>query len=254
MRSLNFIITLLILSSCTQIPTPSILAPSANQDIRQVSYGELPDNYQKILKDYLIKNLDNYKEAKVEFINEPEKLSIDHLGDSYTGYRICLSINVKQGEYYRGYRNHFFMIKDGEISLHLFDSGLLKIPFEYCVSRDTTNEIFIEDIPDQKEEITVDKMDDKKIIVKRDEEYRTDTIYILCDINGSEFTYLFNEKNKIFKNVDGVAEKIYEVEFNEAFIVAKSNDTEAKINRVSGKITTNNGITGSCKLLNKTKF
>ena len=40
--------------------------------------------------------------------------------------------------------------------------GLLKIPFEYCVSRDSTNEIFIEDIPDQKEEITVDKMDDKK--------------------------------------------------------------------------------------------
>ena len=254
MRSFNIIIILLLLSSCTQIPAPSILTPSSNYDTRQVSYGELPDNYQKILKDYLIKNLDNYKEAKVEFINEPEKLSIDHLGDSYTGYRICLSINVKQGEYYRGYRNHFFMIKDGGISLHLFDSGLLKIPFEYCVSRDSTNEIFIEDIPDQKEEITVDKMDDKKIITKRIEEYRTDTIYILCDINGSEFTYLFNEKNKIFKNVDGVAEKIFEVEFNEAFIVASSNDTEAKINRVSGKITTNNGTTGTCALLNKTKF
>ena len=76
MRSFNFIIILLLLSSCTQIPAPSILTPSSNYDTRQVSYGELPDNYQKILKDYLIKNLDNYKEAKVEFINEPEKLTI----------------------------------------------------------------------------------------------------------------------------------------------------------------------------------
>ena len=48
--------------------------------------------------------------------------------------------------------------------------------------------------------------------------------------------------------------KLFEVEFNEAFIVASSNDTEAKINRVSGKITTNNGTTGTCALLNKTKF
>ena len=52
--------------------------------------------------------------------------------------------------------------------------------------------------------------------------------FISCDINGSESSHTFNEKNKIFKNVDGVAEKIFEVEFNEAFIVASSNDTEAK--------------------------
>ena len=142
MRNTFSIIILILLASCSKIPTPSILAPSTNQDTRQVNYGILPDNYQKVLKDYLIDTLVNYRQAKVEFINEPEELSINHLGDNYTGYRVCLSINVKQGEYYRGYRNHFFMIKDGKVSLHLFDSGLLKIPFEYCVSRDTKNEIF----------------------------------------------------------------------------------------------------------------
>ena len=47
--------------------------------ITNVNYGSAPDNYQKILKDYLIKNLNNYKSAKVEFINEPVKLTIDHL-------------------------------------------------------------------------------------------------------------------------------------------------------------------------------
>ncbi len=61
------------------MPAPSIIAPSANQDVMQVSHGKMPDNYQKILKEYLIKNLENYKSAKVEFINDPEKLSIDHL-------------------------------------------------------------------------------------------------------------------------------------------------------------------------------
>ena len=254
MRSFYCAIFLMFLSSCTQIPAPSILAPSANQDVMQVSHGKMPDNYQKILKEYLIKNLENYKSAKVEFINDPEKLSIDHLGDTYSGYRLCLSINVKKGEYYKGYANHFFMIKDGRVSLHLFDSGLLKIPFEYCVTRDTSNEMFIDDIPDEREEITVDKMDDKKIIEKKDKKLRAGTIYILCDINGLEFTYLFNEKNKIFKSVDGVEEKNYKVEFNEAFIIASYDDTNAKINRVSGKITMNNGITGSCSLLNKTKF
>ena len=146
------------------------------------------------------------------------------------------------------------MIKDRRISLHLFDSGLLKIPFEYCVSRDTTNEMFIDDIPDQKEEISVEKMDDKKIITKRDKELKTGTTYILCDMNGSEFTYLFNEKNKIFKSVDGLVEENYMVEFNEAFIIASSNNAKAKINRVSGKITINNTIIGSCALLNKTMF
>ncbi len=254
MRNTFSIIILILLASCSKIPTPSILAPSTNQDTRQVNYGILPDNYQKVLKDYLIDTLVNYRQAKVEFINEPEELSINHLGDNYTGYRVCLSINVKQGEYYRGYRNHFFMIKDGKVSLHLFDSGLLKIPFEYCVSRDTKNEIFIDDIPDQQEEITIDKMDDKKIITKRDRDLNIDTIYILCEINGSEFTYLFNEKAKTFKSVDGIIEKTYKVEFNEAYIIASSADTTTKINRVSGTITINNEIMGKCALLNKRKF
>ena len=43
------------------------------------------------------------------------------------------------------------MINDSNINLHLYDSGLLTIPFEYCVTRDTSKEIFIEDIPDEKE-------------------------------------------------------------------------------------------------------
>ena len=140
---------LFIISACSNIPAPSLISPDENTQLQKVNYGSSPSNYQKILKDYLIKNLKNYKTAKVEFINEPSKLSIDHLGDNYSGYRVCLSINEQRGDYYIGYRNHFFMINNNSVSLHLYDSGLLTIPFEYCVTRDTTKEIFIDDIPDR---------------------------------------------------------------------------------------------------------
>ena len=146
------------------MPAPSLISPTQNNNTQSVSYGIPPDNYQKVLKDYLIKNLKDYKTAKVEFINEPAKSTIDHLGDTYPGFRVCLSINEQRGDYYIGYRNHFFMINNDDVSLHLFDSGLLTIPFEYCVTRDTTKEIFIDDIPEDKQDIMVERMDDVKIV------------------------------------------------------------------------------------------
>ena len=163
---------LFIFSSCSKIPTPSLLAPSESQNIQAVSFGDEPVNYQKILKEYLINNLRNYKTAKVEFVNSPSKMSIDHLGDNYIGYRVCLSINEKRGDFYIGYRNHFFLINNDEIDLHLFDSGLLTIPFEYCVSRNTNKEIYIDDIPDKREQISIEGMDKIKLISKNDLEYK----------------------------------------------------------------------------------
>ena len=155
---LSFIL-LLIMTSCGKIPVPSVLAPSENKNIQKVNFGEEPISYQNILKNYLIINLKNYKTAKVEFINQPTKFSIDHLGNNYSGYRVCLSVNEKQGEHYLGYRNHFFLINNNKVNLHLYDSGLLKIPFENCVSRNKNNEYFIDDIPEQIADISIESMD-----------------------------------------------------------------------------------------------
>jgi hypothetical protein len=159
MKIYLYFILLLITSSCSKIPVPSILAPSENRGIQKVSFGEEPVSYQNILKKYLITNLKNYKTAKVEFINKPSRLSVDHLGNQYSGYRVCLSINEKRGEYYTGYKNHFFLINDDKVDLHLYDSGLLIIPFEYCVSRNINNEYFIDDIPEKIDEISIEAMD-----------------------------------------------------------------------------------------------
>ena len=162
----------MLLSSCSNIPAPSLISPSENRNVQQVNFGEEPTNYQKILKDYLVNNLENSKTARIEFINVPSKISIDHLGSNYVGYRVCLSVNQKRGEHYLGYRNHFFLISNGKVSLHLYDSGLLTIPFEYCVSRNIQREIFVDQIPDTQEEVSIDAMDTIKLTSKEMIEYK----------------------------------------------------------------------------------
>jgi hypothetical protein len=183
-------------------------------------------------------------------------LSIDHLGDSYSGYRVCLSINEQRGDYYIGYRNHFFLINNNKVQLHLYDSGLLTIPFEYCVTRDTTRELFIDEIPEITDDITVEKMDDIKIVKK--ETYRdiSGNIFIICNFNNKQSTYVFNETKKMFKLINKLDEIDYEVNFNEAFIVATLSNVELSINRVNGKATLlKDSINdGKCELTDKTKF
>jgi hypothetical protein len=253
MKLVLFICLCILFVSCGKIQSPSIISPSQNLNTHNVSYGQQPDNYKQILKEYLINKLQNYKTAKVEFINEPVKLSIDHLGDTYSGYRVCLSINEQKGDYYVGYRNHFFLINQGKVRLHLFDSGLLAIPFEYCVSRDTSRQIFIDDIPDGNNDISIEKMDEVKVIEKRKND---GFIYISCLFEQDERTYIFNENKSIFKHIDRLSETQYSVKFNKAFIIANIEDAELTINRVSGNASLVSDITtkGACKLTNKTKF
>ena len=172
MKIYSFFLFLMLLSSCSNIPAPSLISPSENRNVQQVSFGEEPTNYQKILKDYLINNLENSKTARIEFINVPTKISINHLGSNYIGYRVCLSINQKRGEHYIGYRNHFFLINNNKVSLHLYDSGLLTIPFEYCVSRNIDRELYVDDIPDNKEEVSIEGMDNIKLTSKEKSEYK----------------------------------------------------------------------------------
>ena len=253
MKYFFYLFFTILISSCGKIPSPSLISPSESYNTVKVNYGATPDNYQQILKEHLISKLKNYKTAKVEFINEPARLSIDHLGDSYSGYRVCLSINEQRGDYYLGYRNHFFLINNNKVTLHLYDSGLLTIPFEYCVSRDTTKEIFIDDIPDKNIDLTIDKMDEVKISKKQDDTGKT---YISCIFAEREMTYVFNETKKVFRKIDGLSQINYSVKFNEAFIVANNPDNELTINRVSGNANLVNGVTtaGVCKLTDKTKF
>lgn len=255
MKNIYASLLLLLISSCSSIPTPSILTPEENRTSRNTDFGKYPDNYQIILKEYLMTKVSNHKESKVEFINKPQKISIDHLGGTYTGYRVCLSINEKVDEFYKGFRNHLILIKNDNIELHLYDSGLLAIPFEYCVTRNENRTMFIDDIKssDKTEDNseTIENMDKIQPIVKQ--ELNSDRTYILCKFNNEETTYIFSETDNIFyKDIDTVRID-YNFKFSEAFIVAENENEIIKINRVTGIITKNDN-NGMCDLLNKTKF
>ena len=70
------------------------------------------------------------------------------------------------------------MINNSQVNLHLFDSGLLKIPFELCVDRNISDSIFLNDITDQPAEIKIDEMVFKVISKKIFMQY-TLTFYLI---------------------------------------------------------------------------
>ena len=112
---------------------------------------------------------------------------------------------------------------------------MLTIPFEYCVTRDVTRQLFIDDIPEESKDIAVEKMDEVKI-AKRDQDINViGNTYIICNFNEQQKTYVFNESKSTFKLINKLEETAFSVDFNDAFIVATRDNIELSINRVSGE-------------------
>ncbi|MDB4089686.1 hypothetical protein N9540_00290 [Gammaproteobacteria bacterium] len=264
MNKILLISLVLILSGCSKglMPMTGMVMPERNTDrLSEESYGEYPENYQKILKDFLQETLVNHEGAKVEFINKPSKISISQMRNDYNGYRLCLSINSQNNKLiYTGFKTHLFIINNSKVNLHLFDSGLLKIPFELCVDRRVSDSMLLNDIPDQPEDIKIDEMDTVDLEKKSDEILiNTNNIYILCEINQIERTFYFNESKEVLVESIGVNEmELESVKFSTTHILGSNETEEILINRVSGSlIVTETGedpISGECKLLDIKKF
>ena len=264
MNKILLISLVLIVSGCSKglIPMTDLVMPERNSErVSEESYGEYPKNYQKILKDFLQQKLINHESAKVEFINKPSKLSLSQLGSDYIGYRLCLSINSKNKKsIYTGYKTHLFIIKNSEVDLHLFDSGLLKIPFELCVDRKTSDSIFLNEIPDQPEDIKIDEMDTIDLDKKSDPVVlNKSNVYILCEIPQIQRTFYFNESKNMFVESIGVNEiQLEDVKFSTTHILGSNKSEEILINRVSGSLiitrTGDDPISGECELLDIKKF
>tara|TARA_B100000530_G_scaffold232794_1_gene150776 strand:+ start:742 stop:1533 length:792 start_codon:yes stop_codon:yes gene_type:complete len=263
MKQIHLLLAILILTGCSKslIPLPVSIVPERNNErLPQSSYGEYPSDYQKILKDYLQNNLLNHEDAKVEFVNTPAKLSISQLAKDTTGYRVCLSINARNNKsVYTGYKTHLFMLNNGEVKLHLFDSGLLKIPFNLCVVNDESKSIYLKEIPDIEEEVLIDQMDEIELKEPAKRIINDENIYILCDFVDLKRTFVFNEQNNIFSESKGINEFLYEnIKFSTTHILGSNSQQEILINRVSGEaIVTEVGqeaISGNCSLLKDKKF
>ena len=264
MNKILLILSALIVSSCSKslMPMGDLFMPVHNTErLSEESYGEYPENYQKILKDFLQQSLINHESAKVEFINKPRKHSITQMGSDYSGYRLCLSINSKNRKsIYTGYKTHLFIIKNSKVNLHLFDSGLLKIPFEFCVDRKASDSMFLNEIPDQPEEIKIDEMDTIDLNQKSDPVLLNNkNIYILCETPETKRTFYFNESKNMFVESIGINEKeLEDVKFSTTHILGLNKSEEILINRVSGSlIVTAAGkdpVSGQCELLDVKKF
>ena len=262
-----------ILVSCGKISAPSIVSPDLNmKKVSDEEYGASPLTYTNILKKYLISELSNHEETKIEFVNEPQRLSIEHLGNTYSGYRVCLSLNEKKDGYYRGWRNHFFMINSDKVILHLFDSGLLTIPFEYCITRDVSKTMLVQNIPEtiESKQLETEKINNAKSIDDMDKSkpslayvdpgYKSNTKenkFILCNLKDEEITFVFNESSSTFYQFDFDTKKYFEPEFTEVLIAARSPNINIDINRVSGLIeitSESSKSNGKCDILDKTRF
>jgi len=252
------------LGGCSKgiLPIPGTVMPERNtKTFSPESYGKRPDHYQKILKNFLQKKIINHSDAMVDFINEPSQMSINQLGGEFTGYRVCLSVNAKNRKsVYTGYKTHLFIINDGKVILHLFDSGLLKIPFELCVDRDDSKTIYLDDIDDMPDkEIRIDEMDKIDLHKEKTSKRLMKNIYILCKFNDIERTFVFNEYAMSLSESIGIDEvEFNNIKFSTTHIFGFRLNEEILINRISGSVTstkaTTNIETGSCKLLNSKKF
>ena len=238
----------------------SIMPERNNTTFSPEDYGKYPDNYQKILKNFLQEKITNHSDAKVDFINKPSQMVINQLGDDYIGYRVCLSVNARnQKLIYTGYKTHLFVINNGKVVLHLFDSGLLKIPFDLCVERDESRSIYLDDIPDKREELTIDEMDKIDTNEQKSEKRLIKDVYILCAFDDTERTFVFNEDKKLLSESIGINEiEFNNIKFSTTHILGSKADEEILINRVSGSATSTKSKTsiktGFCELLNSKKF
>ncbi len=272
MRKIYLLGILIIISSCSTkglIPIPTNLLPELNTSpSSSANYGSHPKQYQKLLQTYLKSNLSNPHNAKIEFVNTPKKMAIAHLNDDLYGYRVCLSIDQKNNKnIYTGFKNHFFLIRDSSVIMHIYDSGLLKIPFELCVTRSKENTIYLDDIDSvvPSKETTVDQMDDPSLTdPKIDQEkllrekQMMEDVYISCIVDSNEYTYVFNEyKNSLDQSIGTSVIPFISVEFSKTHVLGILGEQEVLINRVSGSIFIDeSGLQqkGSCELKDKRKF
>ena len=267
MKKIYLIGILIILAGCsprTFLPIPDIMLPEINErPDRGANYGAYPKDYQKLLQSYLKQNLTNPHDAKIEFVNKPIKMSVTHLNEDAYGYRVCLSIDQKnRSNKYIGFVNHFFLIRDSSIVMHIYDSGLLKIPFDLCIARREDRTILLEEAPIG---VTIEEMDDIDLIkpeLDQQERMRTkritDDIYISCVVDENEYTYVFNEdKNTLEQSIGTVSLVFSSVKFSKTHIFGILKEKEILLNRVSGSVymkEANVETKGSCKVKDERKF
>lgn len=232
------VVCLGFLSSCASSPK----SPSA---VESVSFGEQPTNYKQIVKTYLDKKRNGVALGldKIDFLNEPNKYIYERFTQEEFGYRVCALIPNENME---GLRSHFFLIKNGKIIKHAYDSGMISLSNKFCNTVMLSSERRVKATPVVTTAVAkpVDEGGFK---------------YISCQAKNNELLFTFNpEKKQLSQQNDGKQLAKFDIQtLSETFIVATNADSRVSINRISGTMLyQTNGIESKaqCELTSKQRF
>ena len=235
--------TLLALLAVLLTACASTRAPT---DVENADYGPYPEDYQKIAIAHF-KTLTRRKaldSSKAQFLNAPNKFIYTQFGrpDKY-GYRVCVLVSAQGG---REMKSNFLLIKNDQVVKHLYDSGMVKLPDEFCnLQMSATNTKTAVIAAEAAPEAAVDMRGFK---------------YIVCRANGNEIFFAFNaEKHQLQEERDGrVVTTLAMEQLSDTFIIATGeNNARVSINRVSGTMFYQSAGTeseGSCELTSRQKF
>lgn len=236
LRTSILIASIGLLSACATTSNPS----SAGS----VSFGEQPENYQEIVKEFLKQqpartplNLD-----KIEFLNEPNKFIFDQFSQEKFGYRVCSLVHTDDA---RGLRAYFFLINNGKVIQHLHDSGIISLSDKFC----------------NIEMLALERKVVAPTVVLAQQQVVDENgfKYITCQTATKEVFFAFNsEKNQLIQQHDGQTIAQFDItELNDTFIVAEAKGHRISINRVSGSLlhqTNGTEHQASCELTSQAKF
>jgi hypothetical protein len=111
-----FAVLIFLLSACAYTPTA--------KDLANADYGSYPDNYMQSLKNYGKGFLKDPPSARWNFNYLPREMWLKYWGGIRYGYGVCTEINTRTNlGVYTGFRTHFFLIKNGRVVQHIYDSG-----------------------------------------------------------------------------------------------------------------------------------
>ena len=207
-----------------------------------VSFGEYPQNYKNIVKDFLKKKPTRTPVdlEKIEFLNEPNKFISSQFNQDKFGYRSCIIAYGQTAR--RELRSHFFLINDGKVTQHLHDSGLVQLSNEFC-------------------NIEMFALESRLASVAPSEDIDENGFkYITCNTeSGNEVFFALNTDNhQLLQQHDGQLVASFDItELTDTFIVAESGQHRISINRVSGTLIHQHNdeeVKASCKLSNKQQF
>ena len=119
MKTTITILTILLLSACVTLPSPT--------QEKEADYGPFPENYQDIARDYLMAELRDPSSIEIKNTSQPIK---QWIGDKLTGikygYLVCVQVNSKNllGNL-TGFRSDALLIRDDVVIDYVKDGQLI---------------------------------------------------------------------------------------------------------------------------------